>query len=405
MLQNWRFDIFRPAHWHHAWNLWLSGWVIDAPKEWAFVLIIITFIPLWLTGWAAISLVPWEKLFLKIAFLPLAIVNKILSKPAKIISNTAHIKAVKKKKSYKEIRPQSVRSPIDDPITAGAPTLSTGKVITPAPKPTSKAAPYASKEEPATPAQFNHSLFQFDEDESFDFDFDAYDTDAAADNKKDEEIKQQPNSGNKEKNKNNNRDSNKNKNNAASGRENNKNSGNNPPRNSQASNQPRNNSSVLDVIKQKGYEVITAPSIKNTLFDFIGVAEKQICLCLIDKEPGDWLADEERFNDEEPLWFSESSHRISPVRKIDVAKRLLTEKLEDADMGYTVKAYVIEQIGNIINAEDMFEIWNDMEVSVTRIDRGSPKELKLFAKTLDDALDNVDKEKFDKVKKVIRSIA
>ena len=33
MLRNWRFDIFQTAHWNHAWNLWLSGWVIDTPKE------------------------------------------------------------------------------------------------------------------------------------------------------------------------------------------------------------------------------------------------------------------------------------------------------------------------------------------------------------------------------------
>ena len=73
--------------------------------------------------------------------------------------------------------------------------------------------------------------------------------------------------------------------------------------------------STLEIIKQKGYEVITGATLKNNLVDFVGVANKQICICMLDKEPGDWLADEERFNDEEPLWFSESSHRISPSAK------------------------------------------------------------------------------------------
>ena len=139
--------------------------------------------------------------------------------------------------------------------------------------------------------------------------------------------------------------------------------------------------------------------------DFIGIAKEKIVLCLVDKEPGDWLADEERFNDEEPLWFSESSHRISPVRKVDVSRQALIDKLENADMHFDVKAFVIVQIGNIINAEDMFDIWNDIGVKVTRIDRGTPKEIPLFSKTLEEADGQADKSVVDKIKKLLRSIA
>ena len=71
-------------------------------------------------------------------------------------------------------------------------------------------------------------------------------------------------------------------------------------------------------------------------------------------------------------------------------------------MHFDVKAFVIVQIGNIINAEDMFEIWDDLNVNVTRIDRGTPKELRLFSKTLDEAIDSIDKDKLEKVKKLIR---
>lgn len=163
--------------------------------------------------------------------------------------------------------------------------------------------------------------------------------------------------------------------------------------------------STLDVLKQKGYEVITAATVKNSVIDFIGVSDKQINLCLLDKEPGDWLADEERFNDEEPLWFSESSHRISPVRKVDLARKILSEKLAESDMNFEIRAFVVVQIGNIINAEDMFETWDEMNISVTRIDRGTPKELKLFSKTLEEAGGHIDKDKFEKVKKLVRSIA
>ena len=158
------------------------------------------------------------------------------------------------------------------------------------------------------------------------------------------------------------------------------------------------------MLRQKGFEVIVSATIKGNLIDFIGVSGDKICLCLVDKENGDWLADEERFNDEEPLWFSESSHRISPVRKLDLARTALVEKLNEADLSFTVKAYVVQQVGNIINAEDMFDIWDDMDITVARIDRGMPKELKLFSKTLEEAITKVDKEKFEKVKKLIRSM-
>lgn len=415
MLKNWRFDIFRSEHWQHAWDLWVSGWIIDDPKEWAFVLIIITFIPLWLTGWAALSLVAWGKMFMGFFLFPLRILNRFVDKPVQMLANTVAVKSVKKKKSYKEIRPQSLRAPISEsPSYTASPNLPKHSNVSGMPKKSAPNSKPSSKEEDNK--QFDHSLFQFDDDDDdFDFDFDAYDKNDK-DSKEDDNYKKAPdNSNNRDKkNNNNNNNNNNNKNKTNNDKKSvNQNQGQNPnsnqnrtqiPTNAQNNNKTSGGSS-LDIIKQKGYEVLNGVTFKNNLIDFIGVANKQICICLIDKEPGDWLADEERFNDEEPLWFSESSHRISPVRKVDIARQILKEKLEEADLHFDISAYVINQIGNIINAEDMFETWNDMNISVTRIDRGTPKELRLFAKSLADALDKVDKEKFEKVKKIIRSIS
>ena len=396
LLINWHFDIFRTSHWEFAWNLWLSGWVIKAPKEWAFVLIILTFIPLWLSGWAALSMIKWGKIFNRAMVLPLKIFNKIFEKQVTKIAHTASVKVVKKKKSYKEIRPKSIRPPLEEssyslpraktaaaPASAAAPAHLRGT-----------ATPSAATPAPAAPTQFDHSLFQFDDDASG-FDFDLFDdkpaTPAPAPESENtpppKETRTRPN------------------NNASKpdSRSRNRTNNNNTAASSPA---PRASSnSTLDVLKQKGYEVVTGATIKNTLIDFIGVAAGQICLCLNDKEPGDWLADEERFNDEEPLWFSESSHRISPVRKIDIARTILKDKLAEADLDFSLNAYVIIQIGNIINAEDMFEIWNDMKINVVRIDRGTPKEIRLFAKALDDVDEKIAPDKFEKVKKLIRSIA
>ena len=392
MLTNWHFDILRLDHWLYAWHLWLSGWVIDDPKEWAFILIILTFIPVWLTGWTALSLIRWGKIIADILALPLKIFNKLFEKQVKKITATASVKVVKKKKSYKEIRPRSIRPPLEESaysLPADKKAALSG--IAPKSSPVSK--PSVATKEVDAPVEFNHSLFKFDDDDNSGFDFDLFDESSKDETKKQEETpskepaKQETKSPTPAK----------------------------PPRN-EARNKNNQKSfsspgahsstnSTLEVLKQKGYEVITGATIKSTLIDFIGISGSQICLCLNDKEPGDWLADEERFNDEEPLWFSESSHRISPVRKIDIARLILTDKLAEAELSFKVDAYVIEQIGNIINAEDMFDIWDGMNIHVTRIDRGTPKEIKLFNKTLEDAEGKIDKADFDKIRKLIRSIA
>lgn len=140
MLRNWRFDIFNAAHWNYAWEKWNDGWVIDDPKEWAFVLIILTFIPLWLTSWAALSLIPWGKIFLNVILFPMRAFRSLFYKPVKIIAKTAGVPVVKKKKSYKEIRPRGTRAPItdySDPVRPG--------VLSASAKPAAPAKPAAKK--------------------------------------------------------------------------------------------------------------------------------------------------------------------------------------------------------------------------------------------------------------------
>ena len=83
-------------------------------------------------------------------------------------------------------------------------------------------------------------------------------------------------------------------------------------------------------------------------------------------------------------------------------KEALQRKLEDIDFDFDIVPYVIVQMGNIINAEDMFEIWDNLQVEVTRINRGSPKEIKLFSKTVEEADSKLDMEDFQRIKKILR---
>jgi len=386
MLTNWHFDIFRSSHWLHAWNLWLSGWVIDEPKEWAFILIVLTSIPVWITVWAALSTIKWGSVFAFLSFLPIKIFNSVFEKQVKKITNTASVKVVKKKKSYKEIRPKSVRGPIEDNSTPKSIFDEERKAALSGV--TMKSKPRSSLPLPNKPEtkEFTHSLFEMGDTEPLDFDLFAETPPPA---QKNTSIKNEESSAKKENNQN----------------ESKKKTPEKTTPNQPIKQKSGGANSSFELLKQKGYDIITGATIKNTFIDFIGVSKTQICMCLNDKEPGDWLADEERFNDEEPLWFSESSHRISPVRKVDLARLTLEETLKDADLSFDVVPFVIEQIGNIINAEDMLDIWKDIGVKVTRIDRGTPKEIPLFAKTLEEADGNVDKAIFEKIKKLLRSIA
>ena len=399
MLKNWYFDIFQTAHWQHAWNLWMSGWVINTPKEWAFVLIVLTFIPLWLSGWAALSMIRWEKIFIKILRLPWITFKRGFFKPVKIIAHSSvQSKAIKKKKSYKDVRPRSLRLPLDE---------------RPEPVNTSKLVSATSKVKPLVPAIAAAEAPAQNLDDDFDFDIDSFDLDkASAPDKEDVSqpaspppAKRVPQQAQAQQGRSPKKDRRPQNQSSAPMQAQNNSRGTNAPAQQNNSKKSGSGSSILDVIRQHGFETINGATIKNTLVDFIGVAKGQIVLCLIDKEPGDWLADEERFNDEEPLWFSESSHRISPVRKVDLARKFLLEKLEAAGIDMDVQAYVVIAIGNIINAEDMFEIWNDLNVKVTRIDRGTPKDIPLLAKALDDAGASADRNTFENIKKLVRNLA
>ena len=158
------------------------------------------------------------------------------------------------------------------------------------------------------------------------------------------------------------------------------------------------------MLEDRGYDVLRNISFKKTLIDYVAIDQEKILLCIVDKEPGDWLADEERFNDEEPLWFSENSHRISPVRKADLARQKFEELLEDSDLSFEIKPYVVIVSGNIINAEDMLDIWSDMNITVSRFAKGSPSDLPALSKSVEQAEEKLSRNEMAEFKKLIKKL-
>lgn len=182
MLRNWHFDILNMEHWQIAWDLWLNSWVISEPKEWAFVLIIISFIPLWFTGWIALSLVSWGKVVWFILTLPWKLFKNFFYKPVKIITTNTGVTPIKKKKSYKEIRPRAVRSALTTERSELAPSPISIPAVTPTlvtPKMTPAAKPAAAVESKAAPKNFEHALFKFDDNfDDLDFDIDSFEVES-----------------------------------------------------------------------------------------------------------------------------------------------------------------------------------------------------------------------------------
>ena len=423
MLCNWHFDIFWPDHWRQAKELWQAGWVVRAPKEWAFVIILVTFFPMLITGWWTLCLVEWEKIIGKILMLPVVAYRHFIKTPLNVMT-TNNKYGVVKRKSYKQIRPTgivgSIRSPINDYSDASKPATPAYQPVASVPKP----APAAKKTDVA--ATIDHALFKFDDDDDddFDLDIDSFEkTDTAKKRQNEVPTNKRPvevddddvpdfddeeytprSHENKRSSRRSERSEEPRRSNAAE-RDNKRSSRTEKaPRTENKPSQTTGKGPVFEALQQKGYDIISDISAGGAVIDFIGVSEDKICLCLVDKESGDWLADEELFNGEEPLWFSESSHRISPVRKLNMARNAIKPTLEEEGFSSKLEAYVVEQMANIINADDMFDIWKNMNIEVTRINRGAPKEIPLLSKTLSEVEGTMPRKEFERLRKVLKNL-
>lgn len=97
--------------------------------------------------------------------------------------------------------------------------------------------------------------------------------------------------------------------------------------------------------------------------------DEELLLLKIDSESeGDWLADEECYGDEVPLYFSEKTHKDSPLYSITEAIRFvsfinMTRKNNQQSHFQKIHALYLTSC-HLINAEDMTEVWKDMNTSV-----------------------------------------
>ncbi len=86
-----------------------------------------------------------------------------------------------------------------------------------------------------------------------------------------------------------------------------------------------------------------------------------VCLDIIERK--DELADEERFNGDPPLYFTENSYRISPVWLLSQTMKQIEEKLAESNISLHMRGVLLSK-SSFINADDMKEIWEEMNVTV-----------------------------------------
>lgn len=446
MLCNWHFDIFGKEHWQLFSELWRKGWTPHDGKEWALVLLMVTFFPMILTGWWTLSLVAWEDIIWKIICWPYNLYQRYFGEQETAVVTVNNRYGIVKRKSYKQIRPAGIstlRVPISDygntaisaPMSAPTASALAGSSYAPAVTTYSTPAAEPVRKKTDVAATIDHALFKFDDDDDDDFDLDIDSFEKADISKKSSKREYEDKTTAKTRVNRRSFDDDEDDEEeeevirpreAKTSRRSAKNSEEKPKRTTRSrdaeskiettektsrsskksdkESTTASHSPVYDTLSQKGYDVLSNITVGDTLIDFVGVSKDEICFCLVDKESGDWLADEEMFNGEEPLWFSENSHRVSPVCKLNTAKKLIEEKLEDEEFEQKLNFYVVIQMANIINADDMFEIWNNMNINVTRINRGSPKEIKLFSKQLEEADGTLTKKNLDKLQNVLKNL-
>ena len=107
-----------------------------------------------------------------------------------------------------------------------------------------------------------------------------------------------------------------------------------------------------------------APHLENNDIYAYTLSNDLVLVCVDLNVKEDELADEDRFYDEPPLYFSQTSHRVSPVWKLSQAMKQISEKLVSIDHDYWNVWGVLLSGSRFLNAEDMQGVWEAMHITV-----------------------------------------
>ena len=344
MLFNWKFNIFSSSDWKATFDeWWYHGWVIQGSYFWIFIISLFLFIPIYILGLCFFLSRNYTKYYEK------AFWDSIYKRKTKQIQKNNRKIHVKKRKTHLEVRPRALAG--TPQMVAPVQATSSNDMMTSIP---SDAGSLFLEEK--APAPLRNTSFSSREIPD---NFEGESPFVTPDISSEVLLEDQP---------------------------------------------VELKEDLLAIMKNAGAQVILNPQIGENTIDYLAVTKDTIFLILKDEERGDWLADEERFNDEDPLWFSETSHRISPITTLKNFEKELEEKLMSAGLSAQIQIILVKTNGNIINAEDMQEIWAQMNVSVARSAFGQPEDLPSFSEAFPKQLETADAEYVEKIKQIIQNI-
>ena len=270
LLINWHFDIFLREHWVLLKAKWNSGASIST-SEIGFFIIVVSSIPLWFSGYVGLCLIKWRRLFKNILFGPLYLYRKVKLKtraPVVIKKQPVVQEEVVVKKA--PLVKKAIKRPLM-PSERLAQSNINNNVAMQTPSPMSAPSSYSpqpSKKNIEQQNPLDHALFNFDDDDfDLDFNLDKKETKkpkedeipsalvADAPKPKPVEHTEKPHKPTEK-----------------------------PKKEPQIKQRPQDNQSkeshtpVMDVLTQKGYDIIPSIIIKNTTIDYMAVSKNQILL-------------------------------------------------------------------------------------------------------------------------------
>ena len=344
--RNWNFKLFSADSWSYLYNEFMGGWVISETSDWIFVLVLLLAIPVFVVGWNIILKVKWRKMIggalKKIWYALRRFWHALFGK--EVVVGKEKVKYIRKK-SHKKQRPA--------PLNVSARAMERQAQQR-------KSAPYSEQEQtgvvPATSSMGYSGAMGMTSSGGggANNSYPSFLDDSDLENISLDDI--------------------------------------------QLPTREPLEEDVPDILIKSGYQVIANPEIGAKPVDFVAIDAQKIYVLSFDDEPGDWLADEERFNNEDPLWFSESSHRVSPIFVLNNELKQFAERLKNAGISQEVVLVLVVREGTIINAEDMQKIWDDMKIIVCRTHLGGPDELPSVAQAMPTVSASADASDIEKIR-------
>ncbi len=352
---NWNFNLFSGKSWAFLFQEINAGWRVSSTGDWIFLISFILVIPAYLGIWYWANKIKWHDSVKKVTHLPKKHIQHIKKKitSANKRSNGKNTSPVSHT-SHKSIKapPISAQRPMAMP-TMG-PTMRTQPIQqtftqnTPIPP---EISPYANEGLPN-----NNDLLPTPSIPNNDW------------NPLDSDLKQMANT---------------------------------PLDEIQLPTQQAVVENINDLLTNTGWTILSDIDLDNKKPDLVAVSDGQLLWGIYDDIEGDWLADEEAFNDEDPLWFSETDHRVSPVFELIQQSKIIGQKLISSGLNLKVQPILIERKGNLINAEDMLKTWNDLGVIVCRTDIGGPVELKTVGEILNKHYEPLSQDAVQQIKQIL----